>query len=80
MTLVFLVPASDERLANALYEYSRHGITNTGVIKQYLAKDLGIEMSYVSPNSELVLLSLTAKAQKRSGLEMSSLASMLHEE
>ena len=44
---VSAVPASDEKLANALHEFSRNGITSAKVIKQYLLKDLGIEMSYV---------------------------------
>jgi hypothetical protein len=49
-----LVPASDESLVNALHEYSHHGITSTKIIKQYLAKDLGIEVLYVSLNGKLV--------------------------
>jgi hypothetical protein len=42
--LCMAVPASDERLKNALIECSRLGITSTKVIQQYLQRDLGFKM------------------------------------
>lgn len=46
--LCMAVPATDERLKNALLEYSRLGITSTKVIQQYLQRDLGFKMRHVT--------------------------------
>lgn len=42
-----IVPATDERLRTALFEYARLNITSNKTIKQYLMRDYGIDMRLV---------------------------------
>lgn len=45
--MILIVPATDERLKTALFEYSRLNITSPEIIKQYLFRDHGIDMRFV---------------------------------